>query len=224
MPFIESPAMQQYLQSTDYFDFESPAIKNLCAKVADVEGDKEKAIALYEYVRDGWQYSAYVFHIAKDQMRSSAIALRDSGHCLDKAILLISVYRAINLPARLHLAKVKNHIAVERIVEHLGSDELTPHGYVEVYLSGRWVACTPAFNRTLCDMLNVDVLCFDGQTDSIFQSYNRSESRFMEYLEDYGTFADFPRDFVLGTMDQHYPKFKAARAKSQVFDLATLEG
>jgi hypothetical protein len=34
---------------------------------------------------------------------------------IDKAIIMIACWRAINIPARLHLGKVKNHIGVEDI-------------------------------------------------------------------------------------------------------------
>ena len=35
--------------------------------------------------------------------------------------------------------QVKNHIAVERLTEKFGSNELTPHGMVNVQLNGQWL-------------------------------------------------------------------------------------
>jgi hypothetical protein len=62
-------------------------------------------------------------------------------------VLMISNYfdcdlRAQKIPARLGLAKVKNHIAVDQIVEKFGSDVLVPHGYIEIYLDNKWKSHT----------------------------------------------------------------------------------
>ena len=67
-----------------------------------------------------------------EKYRASIIAQRNTGNCVDKSIILIASLRALGIPARLHLGKVKNHIAVERLIEKLGSNELTPHGMVNV--------------------------------------------------------------------------------------------
>ena len=102
-------------------------------------------------------------------------------------------------------AKVKNHIATERLEQFLQTNELVPHGIVELYLNEKWVKCTPAFNKSLCDKLGVDVLEFDGENDSIFQEYDRKGAVFMEYLEDYGHYDDVPIGFIEKIMRQYYP-------------------
>lgn len=215
--------MQTCLRETDYYNYSHPVVQDFLATVdrsqsADLS-KKALAIDLYRRVRDGWQYSAYHFYTLLEDMCASSVMQRKRGHCLDKAVILITCYRAVGLPARLHLAKVANHIAVERLVELFGSAELTPHGYVEVFLDGKWVACTPAFNKQLCKMLKVDVLEFDGETDSVFQAFNSKGDQFMEYLDDYGSFEDFPRDFILNNLEEHYPKFRELRAQSDSFSL-----
>lgn len=213
--------MENYLAPTYYFDYESPAIQTFANKVVkDVSTAKEKAIQLYYAIRDGWFYDAYQIHIKKEEFRSSLIMQRDRGHCIDKATLLISCLRSVAIPARIHLVKVRNHIAVEKIMARFGTDELTPHAFVEVYLNPQWVGVTPAFNKTLCEKLNVAPLEFDGQNDSLFQSFNRRGEKFMEYLADYGTFDDIPFDFIRQNMIEHYPGIANlyAAGKSWNFD------
>ncbi len=113
--------------------------------------------------------------------------------------------RALEIPARIRLAKVTNHIAVERLTARFGTNVLTPHGMVEVYLDGKWVKATPAFNKELCVLCKVAPLEFDGKTDAMFQEYNADGQQFMEYLEDYGSFEDVPVDFMMKNLMEHYP-------------------
>lgn len=198
-----------YLEENDNFDYSSQEIQKLIAKITAqniTDTPMEFAIKAYYYIRDAWHYNPYRFSLIASDWKASKISTNKSGHCLDKAILYISVLRAQNIPARLGLAKVKNHIAVDDIVEKFGNDVLVPHGYVELYLNEKWVKATPAFNKTLCEKLNVSPLNFDGYNDSLFQAYDSSGSiKFMEYLEDYGTFDHVPLTFMLELMMQTYP-------------------
>ncbi|GGW73156.1 transglutaminase superfamily protein [Winogradskyella epiphytica] len=198
-----------YLEENSNFDFSSAAIQDLIEKISDGnDSDSPLAFALkaYYYIRDAWPYNPYRFSLIEDDWKASEISTHQSGHCLDKAILLISVLRGKNIPARLGLAKVKNHIAVEDIVEKFGNDVLVPHGYVEIFLNGKWVKATPAFNKTLCEKLKVEPLDFDGVNDSLFQPYMASNDiKFMEYIEDYGTFDHVPLAYMFQLMKDTYP-------------------
>ena len=213
--------MENYLAATYYFNFENPTIQTFIAGATnDTMSRKEKAVSLYYAVRDGWFYNAYQLNTEKEEFCAGFIATKKQGHCIDKATLLISCLRAVGIPARLHLVKVKNHIAVERIIERFGTDELTPHAFVEMYLDDKWIGATPAFNKSLCEKLNVTPLDFDGTNDSLFQPYNRSGGKFMEYLDDYGTFDDIPFDFIRQNMIEHYPGIATFYATGKSWDLS----
>ncbi|MFN7116288.1 MAG: transglutaminase-like domain-containing protein [Saprospiraceae bacterium] len=200
--------MQQYLASTAILNSDHPKIQIFANKVTEgSRADIQKAVRIYYAVRDGWKYNPYNISFNPDNMRASAVLEREEGHCLDKANLMITLLRAVGIPARLCLAKVRNHIAAEQMTQAFGTDELTPHGYVEVYLHNRWIKATPAFNKELCDKLNVAPLDWDGSNDSIFQEFDKVGGQFMEYLEDYGAFDDLPAEFIKANMKQHYPKF-----------------
>ncbi len=195
-----------YTQETPHYDYSHPSLQKT---IKDLNLDglslKEKAIKIYLYVRDGWKYNPYKLELNPDNWPASKVMARDYGHCIDKSVLLIALLRAVDIPARIHLVKVRNHIGVERIIEKLGSDELTPHAYVEVYINGKWVGATPAFNAHLCHFLNVAVLEFDGENDSLFQEFDKEGGQFMEYLDDYGHFVDLPIEFIVNNLKEHYP-------------------
>ncbi|TYP99029.1 transglutaminase superfamily protein [Tenacibaculum adriaticum] len=216
---------ESYLKEHYNFDYNSDIIKEHLKKTdLDDLTEKEIAIKLYEHVRDYWPYSPYRFSLEKRDWKASEIIKHKKGHCLDKAVLLITFLRANNIPAKLGLAKVKNHIAVDDIVEKFGSDVLVPHGYVAIFLNNKWVKATPAFNKELCDMLGVSVLEFNGENDSLFQEFDKTGNHsFMEYLEDYGTFDAVPLEYMLELMLQHYPNIQKKNVKlGDVLDLAHL--
>lgn len=195
-----------YLEPTYYFDFEHESVQKLIADFKkDSWSDKEKTIGIYTKVRDDWKYDPYCISLSKEKYKSSHIAQKQSGNCVEKSILLIACLRGLGIPARLHLGKVKNHIAVERLTEKFGSNELTPHGMVNVQLQNKWLKMSPAFNKSLCKRLNVEPLEFDGENNSILQQYNSEGTRFMEYVDDYGYFDDVPLDFMIRNIKEHYP-------------------
>ena len=198
--------MEQYVTDTFYFDYHAEPIKRLIDAYQTTDlSPKEKAKAIYLNIRDGWRYNPYNITLNKEKYKASAIAQQPEGHCVDKAILLTACLRGVGIPARLRLAKVTNHIAVERLTERFGSNVLTPHGMVDVYLNGVWVKATPAFNKELCVLNKVAPLEFDGENDSVFQEYNGEGVKFMEYLEDYGHFNDVPVNFMVTNLQEHYP-------------------
>ena len=204
-------AMEKYTEETFHFDFSNEKIQTAVAFLnkGEKETKKEFAIKAYYYVRDTWPYYPYRFSLINEDWRASELIEHQSGHCLDKVIILVAILRAAQIPARLGLAKVKNHIAVNQIIEKFGSDVLVPHGYIEIYLNDKWVKATPAFNKELCEILNVKALDFDGENDSLFQEFDHSGNQaFMEYLDDYGTFNEVPLEYMFQLMTEHYPKIK----------------
>lgn len=195
-----------FLRATKYFDYESKVIQELIRDFKnDSLSDIVKAKAIYLKVRDGWRYNPYQISLNKEKYVASTIAGREEGHCIDKAILLATAFRGLGIPSRLRLAKVTNHIAVERLTERFGTNVLTPHGMVEVQLNGNWLKATPAFNKELCEKCNVAPLEFDGEHDSMFQEFNEDGEQFMEYIEDYGHFDDVPFEFMMNNLQENYP-------------------
>lgn len=194
-----------YTEKTYYFDYDHPKIQELISAFR-TQSTQKQIKGLYLKIRDGWRYSPFKIGLTKAHYISSKIADYSEAHCIDKAILYISCLRALNIPARLHLAKVSNHIATERLEEKLGTNELAPHGLVDIYYNGKWVKCSPAFNKELCQLYQVEALDFDGTKDMILQEYNKNDEKFMSYLEDYGHFEDVPFDKILTIFKTNFPQ------------------
>lgn len=216
--------MEIYLKETAILDYSHPAISLFIEEhIKNAQTNTEKAVALFYAVRDGFLYNPYYVNTDKEEIKASKVIERGFGHCIDKASLLIACLRGAGIPARIGLAKVKNHIATERLEEYLGSNVLTPHGYVEVLLDGTWWKITPAFNQGLCEKLGVANLDFNGANHCLFQEFDQEGGLFMEYLEDYGHFEDIPIKFIVQNMLENYPKLRTQNSDGISIDLGMLE-
>lgn len=197
--------MEPYLQLSNFMDAEHPAIASELEALGRKGDDLDQTVSIYYFVRDSIRYDPFNIKLNPEHMRVSRVMKERRGHCIDKAMLFIAICRKSGIPARLGMAKVRNHMGTASFEKVLQSDVLTPHGYAEVYLRDKWVKCTPAFNKELCERLGVAPLEFDGVEDSIFQQFDRAEGGFMEYLEDYGTFSDLPVELITQLMHAEYP-------------------
>lgn len=204
-----------YLKETYFFDWSHPNIQEKVKTLTNQgQSNQEKAVAIYYGIRDSIRYNPYNIYSKPHSFKSSKIANRIEGHCIDKGALMVACCRAVGIPARIGFAKVRNHIGTEKLEEKLGTNILVPHGYVEVHLDHQWVKATPAFNKQLCDILKVKPLDFNGMEDSIFQEYDREGGNFMEYLEDYGTFEDLPLNFILNKIKEYYPRWEVIKEEA----------
>lgn len=190
-----------------YVDSDHAEIQAFAEKVAKNKNPKQAAVELYYAVRDGWRYTPWHVSFSPADYKASVVLNRSPafGHCIDKAVLLAALCRARGIPALLHFANVRNHVATARLEEKLGTDLLVYHGYTELYLEGRWVSATPAFNFELCEHLGVSPLEFNGEDDSIFQPYDREAGKFMEYVTDHGVHAELPFHSMVQEWKRHYP-------------------
>ncbi|OWY21721.1 transglutaminase family protein [Sphingobacteriales bacterium UPWRP_1] len=197
-----------YLQPTPFIDSAHPAVVDFAQKTTQhCQTDIEKAVVLYNAVRDGIRYDPYHIDLRPEAISASLTLQRGSGYCIEKALLLAAAARALGIPNRLGFANVRNHLATEKFVRALRTDVFVFHGYVLLLLDGKWVKATPAFNKDLCERFGVAPLEFDGLHDSVFQEYDHKGKVYMEYLHYHGEFADFPFGLFVEELKTWYPHF-----------------
>jgi transglutaminase-like putative cysteine protease len=196
----------RYLQPDTFIDSDASSVVLFAREaVATGRDDRERIILLYNKVRDGVLYDAYVDFFDPASYRASTVLAQGRGFCVGKAALLSAGARAVGIPARVGYADVRNHMTSPRLREMIKTDVFMWHSYSEIFLDGQWVKATPAFNSTLCDRLGLRVLEFDGRSDSLFQPFDRSGRRHMEYLLHRGAFADVPFENITCDFSLHYP-------------------
>ncbi len=165
-------------------------------------------VKLYYAVRDDIWYDPYSPFYLPVHYRASNVLERGRGYCVGKASLLCALGRACGIPSRVGFADVRNHLATRQLIEYLGTDLFVYHGYVEFYLEDKWVKATPAFNIELCRKHKVSPLEFNGREDSLFQAYSLENKKFMEYINDHGTYSDIPVDIIVAGWEKAYGKYR----------------
>ncbi|HHC07289.1 MAG TPA: transglutaminase family protein [Actinobacteria bacterium] len=200
---------RRYLEPTYHVDADHPEVEAFArGEIGDAEDPRTRAVRLFYAVRDGIRYTPYGVDLSPEAMRASAVLRRGEGFCVAKSLLLTAAARAVGIPARLGFADVRNHLASRRLLELMGgTDVFAWHSYTELFIDGRWVKATPAFDLGLCERFGVVPLEFDGRTDALFHPYDAAGRRHMEYLRDRGTYADLPLEEIRATFEELYPRW-----------------
>lgn len=207
--FIHAPGPEDCLAPGRYIDHDSPEITRFVQATlspfpADIS-NTEKAITLFNAVRDDWLYNPYAFDLSEDGFTASKIVARTDAYCVPKAILLTACLRAASIPAAVGFADVRNHLSTPKLREKMGTDLFVYHGYVKLWLDGASYKVTPAFNMEMCTKFGVKPLIFDGRSDALFHEHNASNDQHMEYVKDHGTFAEVPRQNIVSSYVATYP-------------------
>lgn len=195
----------QCLGATWFVDSDEPAVRAFAERT--VEGradDRERAVALFLAVRDGWRYDPYSSTSEPDDYRASTVLRRSSAYCIPKSVLLTALCRAVGIPARLGFADVRNHLQSAKMRERMGTDLFVYHGYSEIWLDGRWHKVSSAFNKEMCERFGTKVLEWDGIGDALLHPFDASGNRHMEYVNQRGSFADLPFDEIMAAFDEVY--------------------
>ena len=211
-----------WLAATEFIDHEHPAIREFVASTVgacrpakrnsrQTESDtaKDQALKLYFAVRDGIRYDPYSASMQREALRASTTLIKRVGYCVPKALVYAACLRAVGIPARPGFADVRNHLSTEKLDRLMGTDIYAWHGYVSLFLDGKWVKATPAFNLEMCQRFGVLPLDFDGEHDSQMHPYNSSNQRHMEYVRQRGEFDDLPYEELKADMLRMYPQLVA---------------
>lgn len=176
---------------------------------ADTSDDISRVVKLYYAVRDEILYDPYYGGEEPRYFRASDCLRAKRGFCIPKAALLAAAARAVGIPARVAYADVRNHLSTKKLLELMGGDLFIWHSFTELYLEGRWVKATPAFNLSLCERFGVHPLEFDGRHDSLFHEFDREGRRHMEYVRERGNYPDVPYEAIIADFKKTYPRWMA---------------
>jgi transglutaminase-like putative cysteine protease len=165
-----------------------------------VKGHQEvsdKAKSLFYFVRDEIKYNLYLPSDKPGYYRASRVLKRGEGFCIQKAILLAALARAVGIPSRLHLAAIRNHLVPIELKELIRGDLFPTHGYNELHVGRRWIKAAPTFDLRMCQKNRLVPVDFDGRHDAILPSYNLDGRPYIEYVQDRGHYDDVPFEKII---------------------------
>lgn len=207
---MEEQDLEKYLQPTEFLDFHKSIVKKTALKVTGaLEGEKEKAIALFDWVQQSLKYNALAYYPKiRGNLKASVSIRRKQGFCMSKAITLSALTRAVGIPARIHMVDIINHKISKKFKNFMGTDAFYCHAYSELYINDKWVKATPVFDDITSNKGKFyPIIRFDGEHDALFSEYDDDGNKFVEYIGDYGPFADCPIEKIDKIFTENYPKW-----------------
>jgi len=211
--------MKSYLKYTEIIDCDTKVIKDQAYELTEgLQTDKEKAIVLYYFVRDKIKHNAYAPLYDFDRYKASNILEAGNGVCQQKAVLLVALSRAAGIPARLGLVDVRDHLISDTFKEMIGGINILPlHGYAELYIDGKWIHASPAYDIEICRRKRFVPVEFNGVNDAKDSPYDLDGKPHIEHLKYHGPYEDFPLDEIMkyytewaGLLGREWDEFKNA--------------
>jgi len=197
--------LDKFLGPTPAIDSDNESIRAKAVEVTKgLDTVSDKAGSLFFWVRDEIIYEPRVELEVLEGYRASRTLGRGKGFCVEKAALLAALARVVGIPARVHLADIRNHLIPEKLVKVMETNLFVCHGYSELYINGKWVKATPAFDRDLCREKRIRLVEFDAEEDAIFHSHNLDGELHIEYVKDRGYYADVPIDDIFASWMEVY--------------------
>ena len=200
---IDVETSRRLTARTSFLDYGHEKVQDFIGQaVGDSTSQKDQAVRLYYAVRDKVNYEVYRQDLSPAGLRSSAIAARGEGFCVQKSILYASAVRSLGIPSRLVISEVRNHLASPQLKALVGGETFV-HWLTSIYLDGQWLRVTPVFNKILCRLYGMHALEFDGASDAELHPF--AEGQQMEFVTEHGEFDDVDYEQNIGLMRSRHP-------------------
>lgn len=126
-----------YLKETKLLNYSNTLIQKLIHEKNWLSlNEKQKAISIYNYVKDD-----ILFGYNKDDKIKASKVIKDGyGQCNTKGILLMTLFRSVGIPCRIHgflIDKKLQKGAMTGIVYKSSPNKIF-HSYVEAFINNKW--------------------------------------------------------------------------------------
>ena len=197
--------IDRYLRCTETIDCVMESIVEKSRELTQgLQTDREKAVALFYFVRDQIRHDPYASGTDIERYKASVTLQLGKGFCSQKSILLAALARAAGIPARIGFVAIRDHLMSDGFKEITqGIDILPLHGYTEFYIEGKWVHASPSYDLAICEKNRYVPVEFDGTHDAKDSPYDQEGRRHIEHLRDHGTFDDLPWGWMWDYLMHH---------------------
>jgi hypothetical protein len=216
----ERPALErlldptQCLETSEFIDSDSASVEALAHRVQGDGTPIQKAVRLFEHVRDEIQYE-FRAKLTKDEYRASRVLLDGKGFCVQKAVLLCALLRAARIPSAIVLCDLKDYTLSTRVLEAMGTDTMFHHGLNAIHLNGRWLLADASLSPDVVERKRYRRVDFDGEDDALFPKTTLAGAAHAEVIRFHGMYIDLPFSQMVGA-------FMAAYAQADLAGLAEM--
>ena len=195
----------KYLKPTFTIDSNSKPIREKTRELTkDQEDVTDKAKSLFYFVRDQIKYIMYPQISREEYFKASKTLQKGEGYCVQKAVLLTTLARAADIPARLGFVDIVNHLLPQKYIALQGTNLFIYHGFTELHLNGKWIKATPAFDFDMCNENQIIPIEFDGENDTLFHPVNQEGKPHIEYTKFHGSYDDLPYTEIINACREVY--------------------
>jgi hypothetical protein len=170
---INKPSdLDQYLISTPMCNCIHPLVQECVHRVvANAQTAQEKAILIFNFVRDTIRFS-----IAFSKSKASQILRQGYGECITKTNVQVALLRAAGIPARMRWVmaqtKVLTGLVAPFMLRFMKPD--ASHFWTECWLGDRWISCEAMLDKPLYEgmlkcglitMNEIPIIDWDGENN-----------------------------------------------------------
>ena len=197
--------LEEYLKPIGLIDSDNKFIISKANQVTnECKDDKQKAIAIHDYIRDNIQFG---FPSTFDNTKASDVLSLGYGFCNPQSTLYVAMLRAVGIPARQHFVSISTEILKGCVNP---GTKYVDHTFTELYLNHKWIKCDsyivdPKLRQNSLNFLRKNNLLigygihingsqeFDGENDSFSQfvddgAYTNLTDRDYGYFDDCNDF------------------------------------
>jgi transglutaminase-like putative cysteine protease len=200
------------LAATSVIDSDTDIIRSLAETLAAGAADAPSTVqAIFDYVRDDIRYDMGPVLDKRNDWRASSTVERGYGFCQQKAVVLAALLRARGIPAGVGMETVLDHKIPPHLAEHIGGQELSPHGYTIVFVDGMWQRVDASLDATLCERKGYRVVDYTPSGDHLLPATDLADKPHFDHVRTIGEWPDVPDEIVAETLALSYLRDPAFR-------------
>ncbi|MBW2460758.1 MAG: hypothetical protein JRH11_03865 [Deltaproteobacteria bacterium] len=198
------PEPASALASMTFVQSGHPAVLDVAKAIGEPgANDRGRAVAAYDYVRNeiGYEFRP---KLRPEQYEASTVIREGRGFCVQKAVLLVALLRACEVPSALVLSDLRDHTMPLRIADAMGTDVMHGHGLVAVWLDTAWWLVDPSHDAAFAEQKGYQRVEWDGHGDALIAATTQDGRRHAEYVGLHEVHLDLPFGQLLRTFAEAY--------------------
>ena len=212
------------LSSTTFIESDHPALRNLVTQLSRAHpSSRDRAVAAFRFVRDSVAYE-FRAKLRPEEYRAAYVLERKTGFCVQKAVLLVALLRALNVPSVLVLADLRDRTIPQRIARVMGTDVMCGHGLAAVYLDGTWMLIDPSHDAVFAARKRYRLVEWAGVSDAVMAATTEDGRPHAEYVAMHGAFLDLSLPLLFQIFAEAYGAVDVSALKAAGVDMNQVDG